>query len=128
MDLITIDTIKKEYPNIKVEALNNGTGCNVYLPGKLVLTVWFKKGKFYSNQLKVWRRFSNQKDLLTIIGILGNLQLKQTVSVEKPEDNVVQKIIDLIERKYQLFTKLNPHDHQTATMLKTIKSELHQFL
>lgn len=126
---MTIDILKKEYPNIKVKDLNGG--CNIYLPGKLILTIWFNKKKFFSNQLKVWRRYSDDKDILTIIAILGKLNIKKEIEgvfISNGENAGVQKCIEHIGNKYIKFTKENPKDHKTALMLKTIQDELYQFL
>lgn len=125
---MTIEKLKKEYPNLQIKDLNGG--CNIYLPGDLV-TVWFKKQKFFSNQLKVWRRFSGDEDILTIINVLGNLKLKSTVNAQAEEatdNSPVQACIEHIQKKYEAFVRSNPKDHQTAVMLKTIKSELYQYL
>jgi hypothetical protein len=124
-----IEDIKNEYPNIKIEPLNGVAGCNIYLPGKLTLTVWFNKRKFYSNQLKVWRRFTNKADLLTIIGILGNLQLKQKHNpVTEPQKSGVQLCMDHLDKKIETIQKNNPEAHQLLTFCKTLKSEFHQYL
>lgn len=126
-----IKDVKKEFPNVKVEPLNDGSGCNIYLPGKLVLTIWFQKRKFYSNQLKVWRRFTDKTDLFTIIAILGNMKMKQTIPapIEQPSDNAgTKQCIEHINRKIEVCIKNTPNNNAILNLLKTIKIEFEQYL
>jgi hypothetical protein len=133
-----INKIKKEFPNIKLKELNGSTGANLYLPGRLVITVFFKKRIFKTNEAKKFRRFSDDKDIVKIISALGNIKLKQSIGPGIPEPAPVQQpsgentgvraCIDHIENKYQVFIKGNEMENKTAVMLKTIKQELFQYL
>jgi hypothetical protein len=125
---MTIEKIKKEFPNIRIVDLKGG--CNVYLPGKLVITIWFKKKKFYSNKLKVWRNFVNDDEIIHIICVLGNLQLKTDKSAmqETSGNQGTQACIDHLQRKYEVIQKSNPYDHKLLSFCQSLKHEFEQYL
>lgn len=126
---MTFQKIKKEFPNLKITDLNGG--CNIYLPGKLTITVWFKKKKFFSNHLKVWRKFIDDEDIINIICVLGNIQMKNTVHVasQQSSDNQgTQACINHLTKKIETVMKNNPNDHKALNIYKSLKQEFHQFL
>jgi hypothetical protein len=86
-----INKIKKEFPNIKLKELNGSTGANLYLPGRLVITVFFKKRIFKTNEAKKFRRFSDDEDIVKIISALGNIKLKKSIGPGIPEPAPVQQ-------------------------------------
>jgi hypothetical protein len=126
---MTIDHIKKEFPNLVVKDLQGG--CNVYLPGELVLTFWFKKRKWKSNTSKQWAHFADTQDALKVISGLGDVQMRKplvaTDLVPVTETNNVQSCIDHIKAKIDKI-ELAKGNYAVITMLKTVADELQQFL
>lgn len=124
---MTIENIKKEFPNLVVKDLQGGA--NIYLPNETILTFWFKKRKWKSNKKKDWRRFADMKDAFSVISGLGEIEIKkQLISpIIEPQINTTQLCIDHIKKKIETIDRVKANNAVTM-MLKTICLELEQFL
>lgn len=123
---MVIEHLKKEFPNLVIKDLQGG--CNVYLPGDLVLTFWFKKRKWKSNKRKEWRRFADTQDAIGVINGLGEIQMRKAVVVaENAPNNTTQLCIDHINKKIELLNKNKPNA-VALTILKALTFELEQYL
>jgi hypothetical protein len=126
-----IEKLKKEFPNCNIVSLNDGTGCNLYLPGKLILTIFFKKKIFITNAKKdQYRHYISDQDLNNLICNLGNIKLKKqkTLVYERPpNDTGTQRCIDHILKK-MAFMETNQADTKLIVMLKNLSVELQQYL
>lgn len=122
-----IDLIKKEFPNLLVKDLQGG--CNVYLPGSLVLTFWFKKKKWYSNKTKRWGLFADTEDILHIIDKLGDIQIRKPLKGPeiKPQVNTTQLCIDHVKNKIKVVEGVKGNN-AILTVLKSLVLEFEQFL
>ena len=132
---MTTDKLKKEFPLLKLITLNSDTGCNLYLPGKLIITIFYTKKIYKTNKKKTnFRHYINDTDLFKIINQLGNFEFKKREPIkelpptEKQENAGVRACIDHVEKKYQAFIKVHPNDNRTAAMLKIIQKEFYQYL
>jgi len=127
---MTIEHIKKEFPNLKYKELNANTGCNIYLPGKLIVTIFFKRKIFKTNEVKKYRRFSDDEDMIKIICAFGNIKLKQSSNITLPK--AVELIgtkacIDHIKIKIATIEKVKS-DNAVLMILKQLTLELEQYL
>lgn len=123
---MTVEHIKKEFPNLVVKDLQGGA--NVYLPNETCLTFWFKKRKWKSNKKKDWRRFADTQDGLNVISELGEIEIKNTLkTAEIAPVNTTQFCIDHIKRKIETIERIKPNNG-VIMILKQLTLELEQYL
>lgn len=129
-----IDKIKRELPNLNIVALNDGTGCNIHLPGKLIMTIFFKRKLFKTNKKKTkFRHFTDDADLLHLVCSFGNIQLKKSTGTaltqaEAIPNNGAKQCIDHVINKLKVVEKNDPGNTKGILMLKILAQEFEQYL
>lgn len=128
MDIVKL---KEELPNISIRELNAGTGANIHLPGKLIITVWFNRKLFKTNESKKFRKFSDDKDIVNIICAFGNLKSNIDTPAQHyqiQQNNGTIKCIDHIKRKLKTVREMDPTNTKGIFMLLLLEKELEQYL
>jgi|GEM_PF-3897724 hypothetical protein len=119
--------LTKRYSQLEIKLLQGNFGCNIHLPNKAILTVYFKKEIYCNNKQNVWRNFKGFKELFLIIDeLLLPKQNNATMTILDSNTGTLA-CIEHIKTKHERFTKEFPKDHKTAVMLQTIIQELTQY-